>query len=396
LNRLPCSDISGLNNRTSQFYRDGLAKFIDPQQSTTIIAYGQSGSGKTTIINHILGQLMDRFGDKIRTAQVAFADIYNEGVLDLLKSDPNTSKPLEALSNRRTIRNAFSGLIMEARVNNPTKKFEDQNLDWNIVKTPEYAGLRRQITENIATIKWPLEQITEEKIAEINLEKEYKDSFNGKYTALLDDDWMTGRYSNKNFNLTYKNVESKENYDRMWNYARSLRKVTITPQNTGGSSRSHLLIRFSFGDTIFVNFVDLAGSEDYSNIEPKRYGDLLAAAGYYIGTNPQASLKVVKKESESINSSLLELADYMKQVNASMIEKNLPQNREFKTSLVKLLHAQHVLEPKSGGSPGLISLVTTMKSDSDDASLEQAYQTIEMLNKLIPSDIVLDSLGAKK
>jgi len=231
------------------------------------------------------------------------------------------------------------------------------------------------------------------------------------------EDEETVRFSQKledNRSPTYIPVGTFESYNDTYKDALMLRPVTLTPQNTDGSSRSHLVVQFKIPLTeeptdqwyndptqyTKLSIVDLAGSEDYSNVNPNDWSRQMASVGLVVpDTERIRQNEQIRSESNDINNSLEELGKYLGYINrvhmAKLSQSKKPEPFTVREELVRIMLRLGVI-----GHNGLTTLVTTFKSgsntDADDPNivLREADRTLGKIIEynLVPSDKVLDKL----
>lgn len=394
-----CSDISSLGKRNGAFYKSNIEPFVDPDLSTTVIAFGQSGSGKTTTVNYILKRIYSKIGNEhMSSATVSFVDVYNDKAVDLLRYknvsrgiNRRDKKEVDDIVMRRMQRNIMNRIVYRARMCGEN----DGNCSENSLT---FEQIHASLEEDESVMK----------DLGVSTLSEFKKVFHEVYirnTEVLDSKSLTAivykSSAVRDGKATYLPVRSYENYTELFKYAQSIRPVTVTPENTGGSSRSHLIIKFNLSNGNKLSLIDLAGSEDYSGMSASAYSQKLREVGIFVPRGDRTMFGGVGAESEFINKSLRALTNYLLTVNRALIRKRgltVPKesgtHRSSKEALVQYIEDAGVF-----GHSGRIMMVVTMKSDSDPQSLEEAKRTIKVLDGngsdgLIPSDAVLNKIGS--
>lgn len=379
-------DKPALLRRNTAFYDLAMGSILkNTYMDISLIAFGQSGSGKTTTVNDVLERLYGRIGSRMSQAKVTFIDVYNGKSRDLLQFTTNRSlkKSFLELVARRKGRTAF---------------------------LKKYILPARSASES--QIKMSYEQIKNQYVPKEDQPLFTKLYIEPKPMTSEQDDEKAVRDSQKlkdNIPLTYVPVGSYAEYEQTYKTALMLRPVTLTPQNTDGSSRSHLIIQFKIPLTdqpgqgwdqvstqyTKLSIVDLAGSEDYSEVNALLWSKQMAKVGIYVpSTQRGAQSEQVREESNNINSSLQELGQYLGYINSKQTGIT-PVEPRIKEELVKVMLRLGVI-----GHKGLTTLVTTFKSGSNESSedpdmvLREADRTLGKLIEfqLVPSDTVLDKL----
>lgn len=376
-----------LARRNQAFYKQGLESVFAPGVPLTIVAYGQSGAGKTTTINYLLSQVFAKFGAKVMAqARVSFIDIYKDKAIDLMLykdetfDTPETRKNVDAVVRRRWLRKKYLGPL----------RLELQRMYQRQLTVPE---LIQHMTE--------AEKYTEAK----NVVKDVAAALTEVYLThpeQLDEEYVhgkKGRFIEQRLtvrSLRQVDVVSFENYGKLFEYATAIRPTTITPQNTDGSSRSHLIIRFQFNAPGMgaIHIVDLAGSEDYSGASVQSYMEELETQGIYVKNDVNqrnAYYTGVTQESVHINKGLKELSTFLRYMNDKKLGRKL-KSASFipQTELVRTLKDLQAF-PQSG----LTTLVAQFKSEDGADALVEAERTMAVLECLIPPDEDLDKLAAK-
>lgn len=412
-----------LKERNNEFFDLGVRNVMTTYQPITLLAFGQSGSGKTTTMTAVLDNILRIFGEKITHANVSMMDIYNNKLVDLLfyqgggsRVNQDMKAELDGIRRARRIRRIMHPLALQAR-----EFFKDTDrvppdeylftskymvyseagpkvavgpVMFTDLKTDDVKNTIRQLKEQLGVVfpskrpedvhKTLLKVFYEGFVKSSEAQTRQRLYVNGNRT----DGLMTAK-TRPEF-VTQVPVGTIENYYNLIRYAEDLRPISLTPQNLGGSSRSHLIIRFDFGAGITLNLVDLAGSEDYSHMGPADYRKQMKAFGVEMSSSDaRRAVSEIHTESDNINGSLANLINYVKAVNEKATTGSTDVTYDEDEALVNTLDKLSILNHK-----GLTTMVATFKSDADDASLVEAYRTTGTLSKLIPDDSTLNQMRA--
>ena len=383
---MECSNDEDIKKRNDIFIEralPGISNFDDVDQKEinlykdyTIIAYGQSGSGKTTSINNLFEYIKKSIVKpyiedfKANHIGVSFVDIYKDEVTYLHDEVNKVSNRLFELKKRR--------------------KTFDEYTEKLLITNSQYKKLRNyKDLINYVNDKYKFDYTTEEYLESTKINHERKIHSNRK-----------SRFSELQFEEgNYNNFCDK--YDEMKRKVSLVRPTTKTPENISGSSRSHLVTRIMLkkGDSIqYINLVDLAGGEDYSNATQTQYNDKLlksncmdmqlmkSIGGQYFDLLYVNYITHVNKESEWITKSLKDFMELIENVNEREgVKSNSKADENISELMKKSELVRTLVDDVKIASDGTVNtLLVTFKSDTESETLKLAQDTLEKLKKILP------------
>ena len=366
-------------------HEEGDERDCDSYKTYTIIAYGQSGSGKTTSIKnlfeHIKKSIVKTYIEnfEVDSIDISFVDIYKNDVTYLHDQvNGNTRLPDDFFESQKR-RNQFDEY---------TEKYV---MSHNNKNTFHNMKLNKLLEEVNKRYKY---NYTEIEYIESTKRNHKREKYSKNRSEFVELNFKKGNY--EDFCKEYEEITRK---------VFLVRPTSKTPENINGSSRSHLITRLKLvrnGVYQYINLVDLAGGEDYSELNPKPYNKKLVESGcmdIQILSDAQLQHKYrgladifmgfvrhVREESKWINKSLdsfmtlIEIVNERKDPTSHLKEDEDISKLSYKSKLVEIL----VNNVKIASLGTVNTLLVTFKSETESETLKLAQKTLEKLIRILP------------